>query len=329
MKRWITCYLSSSFLFVIGISGYAQDLFTISLKKFTIDPAGITLRVSEIIDARKDKNVVGIIQLGLKNRKDLAVFEKPGLQEVEELLDRSRLISKEKGLVIRVSKLAISEITGAWKEIARAEVSLDFFIRHEDNYYYISSAYATVDPNGMDVTREHAANIVKVIERAFIQFSSRGNKVNADESFLLEDLTDPNQNFRNVASMLVVKETKYKEGYYKTFDEFINNAPSIDVECKIKTGAATQCKCGDKEESVTIYGYSKDNQLFVLFHHNFYLLEREKNGFFFRGPREFSSKDITDTYNGIIARTRTERAGYNAIYTIDLGTGSINNTTGF
>jgi hypothetical protein len=76
-----------------------------SLKKFKIDPAGITLKVSEIVDARKDKKVVGIIQLGLKNRKDLAVFEKPGLEEVEELLDRSNLILKEKGLVMRISKL--------------------------------------------------------------------------------------------------------------------------------------------------------------------------------------------------------------------------------
>jgi hypothetical protein len=189
--------------------------------------------------------------------------------------------------------------------------------------------YATVDPGGMDVTREHPANIVKVIEKAFIQFSSRADKVNADESFLLEDLTDPSQIFRDVSSMPVLRETKYRAGYYRTFDEFVTNAPSIDIECKIKTGASPQIKCGDKEEAGSIYGYSKDNQLFVLFHHNFYLLEREGDGFFFRGPREFSSKDITDTYNGVIARTRTERAGYNAIYTIDLTTGGINNTNGF
>src|SRR5687768_10172358 len=120
MKRRMKCYLAGLFLLLLSINGGTQDLFTISLKKFNIDPAGITLRVSEIIDARKDKKVIGIIQLGLKNRKDLAVFEKPGLQEIEELLNRSNLLSNEKGLVIRISKLTISEITGAWKETGRA-----------------------------------------------------------------------------------------------------------------------------------------------------------------------------------------------------------------
>jgi hypothetical protein len=283
MKRRMKCYLAGLFLLLLSINGGTQDLFTISLKKFNIDPAGITLRVSEIIDARKDKKVIGIIQLGLKNRKDLAVFEKPGLQEIEELLNRSNLLSNEKGLVIRISKLTISEITGAWKETGRAELSIDVFIAHENHYYYISSVYASVDPGGMDVTREHPANIAKVFEKAFIQFSSRGNKVNADESFLLEDLTDPDQNFRNVSSMPIVTETKYTEGYYKTFDEFVKNVPSIDVKCKIKTGRFTTIKCGDKEEPVSIYGYSKDNQLFVLFYHNFYLLEKGKMDFSFEG----------------------------------------------
>jgi hypothetical protein len=143
-----------------------QDLHTISLDKFSIKTDSIAFKISEIIDARSDNKVIGIIQRGVKNRKDLAVFESPGLQELEDLLKRSDLISKENGIVMRISRIYVSEITAMWKETAKAELSIDFFITYKDNYYYITSVYSTVEPRGSDVTQFHPENIVMVVENA-------------------------------------------------------------------------------------------------------------------------------------------------------------------
>lgn len=327
-------YTPLLFFAVLSITTYGQDLFTISLEKFSIKRDSIPFKVSEVIDGRKDKKIIGIIQLGLSNRKDFAVFEKPGLQEIEDLMGRSGLISKENGLVMRVSKLYISEITQTWKETAKAELSVDFFILQQNDYYYLTSIYTTAEPNGVDVTREHASNIVTVLKKSLTQFTSRMSKIDQAESFTREELMDPTYGFRNVSTMPIVQATQYKDGYYTTFDEFVNNEPSLDIQCKIKLGANPKIKCGDKEESTGIYGFAKDNQLYVLFHQHFYLLEKNKNGFFFQGPRETSSRAMGDLAKGwVTAGALGGGLGfsshqYNAFYSIDLSSGSIKNATG-
>jgi hypothetical protein len=67
-------YFPFLFFVVLSITTYGQDLFSISLEKFSIKKDSISFMISEVIDGRNDKKIIGIIQLGLNNRKDLAVF---------------------------------------------------------------------------------------------------------------------------------------------------------------------------------------------------------------------------------------------------------------
>ena len=130
----------------------AQKFYQISLDDFEIETNEINFTVSEIIDARKDKNSLGVIQTGLNNKRNFAVFEKPGLDEIEELLKTSGLYKEHNGLSLRITALKISENALTWKETAKAELNIDFFIRHDDLYYYVSSVFASVEPKGLDVT---------------------------------------------------------------------------------------------------------------------------------------------------------------------------------
>ena len=316
---------------VIAFSSRAngQDLHTLSLDQFSIKTENIAFKISEVIDARADNNVIGIIQRGVKNRKDLAVFESAGLQELEELLKRSDLISKEKGVVMRVSRLYVSEITAMWKETAKAELSVDFFIPYNDDYYYITTIYSTVEPRGTDVTQFHPENIAIVVENALVQFSKRENSVSSEQPYTREELMDPMQAFRDISAMPISQTTEYKDGYYTTFDEFLLNAPTVSIDCDVKLNTTSVVRCGKEETEMSVYGYARDNQLYIAFHQEFYPLIKNDNDFIFEGPREMTGKDFEETYKGIIVPRQIARRGHNAQYKVDLKTGAIKNVNGF
>lgn len=316
-------------LIASNFCAYSQDLFTVSLSSDTIQTDSISFKISEIIDARKDTKVIGVVQRGIKNRKHLAAFEKPGVQELEALLTRSNLISKEKGIALRITRLSISELTGVWRETSKAELSVDLFVQYKENYYYITSVYATVEPRGIDVTRLHASNIAAVVQSALTQFSTRPNEVNSVQPFSREDLMDPSESFRSVIDMPIVQAEKYKDGYYATFEEFVANQPSISAGCEVELDNSAIVRCDGQEKEMNIYGLAKDNQLYVAFHQEFYPLKKVRDEFIFYGPREMTEKDIEDAYKGMIIPRQLSRRGYNALYKIDLTTGSIKNEMGF
>ena len=313
----------------------AQKFYQISLDDFAIETNEINFTVSEIIDARKDKNSLGVIQTGLNNKRNFAVFEKPGLGEIENLLKTSGLYKEHNGLSLRITALKISENALTWKETAKAELNIDFFIRHDDLYYYVSSVFASVEPKGLDVTGMQAENIVDVIGTAFTIFSKQKNEVNADRTFTLEELTDPTVSLRDPLSMPIMKDQKIKAGYYATFEEFVNNAPSIDIDCKIKFSSPVKTVCGDLVTEVpTLFGFAHEDKLYILYHHQFFELEKKHNTFFFdANPRlsKNSPDDVTDsdfTASAIAGMFDSSRSS-SFIYMLDIKTGLVRGITGF
>jgi hypothetical protein len=313
----------------------AQKFYQISLDDFKIETDKINFTVSEIIDARKDKNSLGVIQTGLNNKRNFAVFEKPGLAEIEALLKTSGLYSEHNGLSLRINSLKISENALSWKETAKAELNIDFFIHHDDLYYYVNSVFASVEPKGLDVTHMQAENIVDVIGTAFMIFSKRKNEVNPDRTFTREELMDPTVSLRDPLTMPIVKDQNLKEGYYATFEEFVNNAPSIDIDCKIRFSSPVTTICDDVvTEAPTLFGFAHQGKLYILYHHQFFELEKKHNTFFFdANPRlsKNSPEDVTDSeftasaIAGMFDATRTS----SFIYMLDLKTGTVKGITGF
>ena len=323
------------FFFASIPDALAQKFYQISLDDFAIETNEINFTVSEIIDARKDKNSLGVIQTGLNNKRNFAVFEKPGLGEIENLLKTSGLYKEHNGLSLRFTALKISENALTWKETAKAELNIDFFIRHDDLYYYVSSVFASVEPKGLDVTGMQAENIVDVIGTAFTIFSKQKNEVNPDRTFTLEELTDPTVSLRDPLFMPIMKDQKLKEGYYATYEEFVNNAPSIDIDCKIKFSSPVKTVCGDLVTEVpTLFGFAHEDKLYILYHHQFFELEKKHNTFFFdANPRlsKNSPDDVTDndfTASAIAGMFDASRSS-SFIYMLDIKTGLVRGITGF
>lgn len=318
---------------------HGQDVYRISLSNFSLDTAGIHFKVSEIIDARLDKNVMGLIQRGMNNRKDLALFEKPGLKEIDDILLRSGLMTGKTGFVIRINTLYISELIRGMKETAKAELGLDFFIKsNEDLYYHVCSIFVTSEPKGLDVTNKHPANIVNVLRQALIQFANYDYGSNESKAFEYEELNDPNQSFRNI-DFRILKTDRYNEGFYASFNEFISNAPSIPIDCEIKLGKNIKVKCKNSSEvfetEESVYGFAKGNSLYVLFHRKFYLLQKDDDGFYFLGPKvmgQAGMRAMSEAWitTGIIgASAVASQHQYSETYRIDLSNGSIKSMSGF
>jgi hypothetical protein len=313
----------------------AQKFYKVSLKDFKIDSNDIHFTVAEVIDARSDKNSIGLIQAGVSNRPVFATFESPGLSEIVELLKNSGLYAPD-GLSLRINALKISENTTLLRETAKAELSIDFFIRHAGLYYYVSSVFTSAEPAGVDVTSKQAANIVTVVEKALVTFSQKKKNPDADQAFSNEDLQDPTLKLRDPFSMPILTAEKLKDGYFTSFDEFLSNQPSIAINCKIKLSTPVTAKCGEAVTEVpTLYGFANENKLYILYHREFYELEKRNDTFYFYGPSKISktaSTPFATNYFGVIAvadRAVSGRGKYSALYMIDLETGAVRNITGF
>jgi hypothetical protein len=316
-------------------SAQAQKLYKISLKDFKIESKDIDFTVSEIIDARNDKNTIGIIQSGLNNRYVLAAFESPGLSEVDQLLKNSGLYSLS-GISLRINVLKISENTSLIKETGKAELNIDFFVRHADRYYYISSVFTSAEPGGVDVTGMQAANVVSLVEKALTIFSQQKREPDPDRSFALEDLQDPELKLRDTSSMPVLTSEILNEGYFASFDEFLNNSPSIPIDCRIKLSTPVRAMCDEAITEVpTLYGFSRENKLYILYHREFYALEKRNGTFYFHGPSKISksvTKALTTSYFGtmaIVDRELSVRGKYSGLFMLDMTTGMVRNMTGF
>ena len=325
------CILRSLLTIILVTSNAdAQKLYKISLEDLKLDPQNIRFTVSEVLDARRDKNSVGIVQLGFNNKPVFATFETPGLTEVEQLIKNSGMYDRERGLSIRVTTLKISELTGLSRETAKAQLSIDFFIRYEGLYYYISTIFAAPEPNGMDVTDQQASNIVDAIQHAFVLFSKQNKEAQPDHSFTMEELLEPSLAFRDPTSMPIMNDSKFKDGYYASFEEFVNNSPSIDIGCNVIFDSPISVVCGDEEkEASTLYGFAKDNKLYILLHQEFFELEKKNDTFFFKGPQKFAqsaSKRIAEYYLGA---PRLINGRYSELYMIDMRTGTVRSITGY
>ena len=187
-------YFIGSVFIVCGFASKCQDTCKISLDKFSIKSKIISVKISEVVDARKDKNTIGIVQITSQNQKDSASFYLLGLKEVEELLTRSDLVSSEGGFLIRIRNLAVSEFTDAGKENLKAELYVEFF-RQVSNYYYPYQKISTSNQSN-SATRSHAENIVEALKGALNFFSVNGGYTHYEQPFTKEDLMNPDRSFR-------------------------------------------------------------------------------------------------------------------------------------
>ncbi|MEJ7646095.1 MAG: hypothetical protein WKF87_15985 [Chryseolinea sp.] len=285
------CLLHSLLLwFAIPVS--SQTFISLSDKRAAIKNP--KFYISEIIDARSNKEIVGIVQRGINNKPVIAQLKSGFQDEVRKCLTEFLQPKTDRSpLIIRVLKLNVFERTLLTSETAIAELVVEFFKNTDWGLILVKSAGSTIMSNGLDVTRSHGRNI----ELCFADCLSQVNTV-LSEQLLASASTIAYKELFKTPDVLdkyeypIVDDTLLVKGVYKNFIEFRDNAPGITSDFSIKekanyTGAAYDATRGvvktlDGKVS-NVWGYSDEKRIFIKLGEEFFEVFEEDGIFWFEG----------------------------------------------
>ncbi len=286
-----TCLIHCLLLW-IAIPVYSQTLISLSDKKAAIKNP--KFYISEIIDSRSNKEIVGIVQRGMNNKQEIAQFKNGFQNELKNCLTEFLQPQTDLSpLIIRVLKLNVFERTLLTSETAIAEVVVEFYKNTDRGIILIKSAGSTVTSNGIDVTRSHGKNIELCLADCLSQVNTAlskhqpvfdspiGHKKLFETPDVLAEYKYP-----------ILKDTSLVKGVYKNFIEFRDNAPGIIMDFSIKekanyTGAAYDAtkgvvKTADGKVS-NVWGYSDGEKIFIKLGQEFFQVFVEDGIFWFDG----------------------------------------------
>jgi len=251
--------------------------------------------ISEIIDARSNKEMVGIVQRGLKNRQETASFENGFQDELKNSLeDFLQSQADRTPLIVRILKLNVYERTLLNSETAVAEVIAEFYTKTDRGITLIKSAGSSVTSSGLDVTRSHGRNI----ERCLADCLGQVNNVLMNGPRALEkSLTIDYHKLSAPPDILeeydypILKDTFLVKGVYRNFIEFRDNAPGIidfSIREKINyTGEAYDVTKGVIRSSdgseTNVWGYADEEGIFIKLGEEFFQVFAEDGILWFEG----------------------------------------------
>jgi hypothetical protein len=131
-------------------------------------------------------------------------------------------------------------------------------------------------------------------------------------------LTDIKESITEKFNLPIIKDSVAKKGVYLTYEEFINNAPSIS-EYKLETVksitiVSTKDDSGNWMPQQNFFGYSNGKSIWVKVYTNFFMLRRKDNsyeffGFHFNKTRSHSAVSSSMPYSSIdLSASTTENA---------------------
>jgi len=342
-KQLIKTFTGALLLLILSVEVYAQKtkVITMAGQSENLEIKGVD--IIEVIDGRKDKSNIGWVQTGMANKKRFAVFERPLKEELSGFIEASLIPGDGSSqIVIRVTNLQISEFTRFSSESAVAKIELELFLReNDDQNYFIKKAFGKNELRGMDVTTRHPRNIGLALAKALEVFadSSWQQQVQRQIAFSTEQLiegVDLAQEKEivveaDLSKVVIFQATRYNDGVHQTFEDFVNNSPSITkgYETMIKkkpklyfieNGIKTNAIAAKKE----VYGFASENKLFVKFVNSYHELAKRDDGFYFIGPHLPDNESVTRNaflFGAIGAGIAAASTGGRGEYKIDLTTG--------
>ena len=315
------------------IPAFAQFSQKFSLKNQVLTIPRQQYKLEELVDGRERKESIGLVQTGVLNKKKFAVFEKSLEEEFSVVLKNSDVFLQEGDpITIRITKLNVDEITSFSKETGRAELVADFFLKSGEEYIYLNSFHGSSETISLDVTLYHPNLIVKSLESVLIQFSTflAKDSLQSSVGFSSAELNSGVQVEIDPSTIEILNVMEYKDGIYLNFQEFLNNNPSITSGYEIADD--NKVKVWQTDDSVRenrlkkgMYAICSKNELYILFHRDFYHLEREENTFTFEGPVLVDSRKTNQAYfiGGLFAAYITAATTSSSKkYKIDMRNGS-------
>jgi hypothetical protein len=259
------------FIFLVIIFSYTQNLYSQNLGgkeyliNFKIDSAIFTnfdFYISEVIDARDNKDNIGYIMRG-PFQTNRPIDFKEGLEHsFLEYLNKI-IINKNSNaepIKLRIRELNVSEFDLGIGEEALCSLTMEFLDSTNNLIYMTYYKYETI---AFNVTKKHEDIIRKLIKKSLYIFSLYNRKSNLYYNLLGK---------QNLYYSLILAE-KPKKGFYINFKELQANNPSLQFDFEMITikedgKEYTKIKFADpmfdfRKLTDLIYGFSNGEIVYI------------------------------------------------------------------
>ena len=310
-------------LLLTAVAGHAQSTYRFDLKAEKLSvPAG-PWQVVRVLDLRADRSRLGTVHRGMNNEVVAADFTQPLAPELQQFLKAQLPASPgARPVTMRVFTLALNEELRASSEHSEAELVADFLEPQPDSTYRVLLTVGeTTQRGGLDVTKHHAANIALVLQQALRRLEALPATTASTET-LSQAEARAGRGGVIAQRFPIQKAPEPKRGFYRSFQEFLDNAPSepefpFAVQHIARTGKRW---AGTDEVQVNylstdnthptrpvptsgLWGLSDGREVLITYRNRYYQLLPAADGrtYTFLGPPVFDEKAAANMAGAAIA----------------------------
>lgn len=267
------CLLFASLLLAAFVN--AKDQVTISLSGKSLENQDYGFKIVEVVDATSGRKI-GEAHVGPLN-KTVPIFTQRTLQEeLQGLFDRHEWnqTGGEKGLILKVNKVWLSEILEPAAGHAIAELNVSFIERgpRQNEYTELFQAAVVVLQDGMDMADRHDEGLLFAIYESLKDFKERKTEGKLDPK-QVELPASPANTIRRVHSL------DFPQGVFSSYYDFRDGAiqQKNDLKYRYKTTKTGNLLWADIKtenglDTGSYWGFSDGDQVFVLYGQHYYPL---------------------------------------------------------
>lgn len=311
-------------------AGQAQEL-KVKLPSKAIEIQNCDFIISESIDARKNKMMLGTVKRGLKHRSRIASLHKGLNYQFNRFINKSftDVVNYDYEILLVVRQLSIAESSLRFNEAARVTATYDFYLPADGKYKKVHRSQQFLkNTSGLDVTSSHDRLIVETIVNAIHEFHQadwRG-EIDQIDGVVYKEMIKPWSFEYPILSV-----TQPKKGIYVNIDQFRNNNPAFtNFKAKInpdKNTAKPEKSSGlivvydndgtPRKITWRIWGFCTGDQFFIRNSNgDFTQLVRKGDHFFFQDFIRLSENPDNKVIGGLIGEHRDY-----VIFKLDINSG--------
>ncbi len=210
---------------------YANGQKIIELYDEPIETADRKFSVVNVIDARIDTTLVGIISMGFNDtKKEKVVFAHTLSETLRKFIDHNlprnsggdSIVMQVQGFAIDRSYTVTHGISGGKRQVAIMKARLAFYLKKGDRYYQLIEKDYSLQEIALFIGKKHTTNLLNLLRQSLADVSNTGLTVYNRPSFSWEELNQPFQHYAIVNARQLVR------GIYVNFSEFLDNKPSLE-----------------------------------------------------------------------------------------------------
>jgi hypothetical protein len=291
MKR-IFFFLFFLFNYCSIFSQYEDEVLEEKYKEFILEcplsPSETSLyNEIEIIDSRYDTTQLGIVQLGMFNRKARLLAKKPLDIQIKNAFKSILPSTPNAGkLIFVLRQYNFAEVTGAMNEKGYVILRGSLFCKKEKGYQLLSSIDTVYVIRNFDVTKamlsEGSFYLVSLIWRNLNEIPKSGQLLSYQDLFSLDSLEK--------TKLPLYKNESLKEGAYFNYESFKNQVPDKNVIVEYSSkgeirGVSYINESGDQKKlkKNEIYALVDKGKITIVTDYGHYPMEKKGNDFYFIG----------------------------------------------